>query len=221
METTGQITNITQTFPARETMVTIKVAAAPAEVEKLKDKELTIGLKRYRKKRTTDSNAFYWLLVGKLASHDRISRTEMHNRLLKEYGQESIIDGAFEWSVKPRDFKWERSEECHYKPTGKQVKLAKDGTLLDIYWVIRGSHTYNTEEMSILINGTIEECKERGIETMTPEELQRMFAAEESYAGNAKHKDWGTGHSGRQGKAARYLPEREGAGLHDRQDAGI
>lgn len=188
METTGQITNITQTFPARETMVTIKVAAAPAEVEKLKDKELTIGLKRYRKKRTTDSNAFYWLLVGKLASHDRISRTEMHNRLLAEYGQENLADGALEWSVKPQEFRWELSEECHYRPSGRHVRL-DDGTLLDIYWVIRGSHTYNTEEMSILINGTTEECKERGIETMTPEELQRMFAAEESYGANAKHKD--------------------------------
>lgn len=186
METVGQISNIQMTFPERKTMVTIEVESAPADVERLRGRRLTISLKQYRRKRSTDSNAYYWLLVGKLANHDHVSRTEMHNRLLAEYGQESIVDGILEWSVKGTDFRWERSEECHYKPSGRHVFL-NDGTMLDIYWVVRGSHSYNTEEMSVLINGTIEECRERHIETMTPEELQRMFAAEENYAGNAKH----------------------------------
>lgn len=186
METVGQISNIQMTFPERKTMVTLEVESAPADIERLRNRKLTVSLKQYRRKRSADSNSYYWLLVGKLASHDNISRTEMHNRLLAEYGQESIIDGVLEWSVKAPDFKWERSEECHYKPSGRHVSL-NDGTLLDIYWVVRGSRTYNAEEMSILINGAVEECKERHIETMTPDELQHLFAMEEGHASHAEH----------------------------------
>jgi hypothetical protein len=43
--------------------------------------------------------------------------------------------------------------------------------------VMRGSHTYDTREMSRLIDGTVEEAKELGIETLTPEQLERMKAS--------------------------------------------
>lgn len=42
--------------------------------------------------------------------------------------------------------------------------------------MLRGSSTYDTAEMSTLINGLVEECKDLGIETMTPQELERMMA---------------------------------------------
>ena len=37
-----------------------------------------------------------------------------------------------------------------------------------------GSSRYNTAEMSHLLDGLIYECKVLGIETATPEELERM-----------------------------------------------
>lgn len=39
---------------------------------------------------------------------------------------------------------------------------------------MRGSHTYNTAEMSKLIDGTVSEAKELGIETMTPDQIEEM-----------------------------------------------
>jgi hypothetical protein len=42
---------------------------------------------------------------------------------------------------------------------------------------LRGSHTYDTKEMSRLIDGVVEAAKELGIETLTPEQLERMKAA--------------------------------------------
>lgn len=182
METVGQIRDIQITFPERKTIVTIEVEAAPADVERLRDRRLTVNLKRYRKKRSMTSNAYYWLLAGKLAKVQNISLTEMHNRLLADYGAESVIDGALEWSLKPRDFNWLESTECHYRPSGRSVMLG-DGTVVDIYWVIRGSRTYNTEEMARLIDGVIYECKANHIETMTPDELARMFAGERNGTG--------------------------------------
>lgn len=45
------------------------------------------------------------------------------------------------------------------------------------YMMLRGSHEYDTREMSQLIDGLISECREVGIETLTPGELERMMAA--------------------------------------------
>lgn len=43
------------------------------------------------------------------------------------------------------------------------------------YVMLKGSSDYDTREMSELIDGLVSECKECGIETATPEELQRML----------------------------------------------
>lgn len=185
MQTVGRIENM-YPYPGNETIVILKMDASAVQLDKYRDKVLAVNLKPYRKKRSTTSNGYYWILVRELCNKLRISQTEMHNRLLADYGQELIIDGVMDYSLKDHNFQWLRSEEGHYKPSGRSVTLP-DGTVLDIYWTVRGSSTYNTEEMSILIDGAIQECKELGIETMTPEELQRLFAAEGNYAGNAEH----------------------------------
>jgi hypothetical protein len=59
-------------------------------------------------------------------------------------------------------------EEVHME----LIKIGEDGA----YWyrAYRGSHTYNTEEMARLIQGTVMECKDHGIETATPEEIAQM-----------------------------------------------
>ena len=40
-----------------------------------------------------------------------------------------------------------------------------------------GSSSYDTREMSVLINSIVDDCKEQGIETMTPDELKSMVEA--------------------------------------------
>ena len=36
--------------------------------------------------------------------------------------------------------------------------------------MMSGSSTYDTKEMSVLINGLVTECKEQGIETLPPDD---------------------------------------------------
>ena len=65
--------------------------------------------------------------------------------------------------------------EIHLAPTDT-LEVAEDQTILRVYQKLKGSHEYNTKEMSDLLNGLISECKEMGIETATPEEIARMIA---------------------------------------------
>jgi hypothetical protein len=39
---------------------------------------------------------------------------------------------------------------------------------------MRGTHTYNSKEMSLIIDSVVMEAKELGIETLPPEVLARM-----------------------------------------------
>ena len=66
----------------------------------------------------------------------------------------------------PEEFMWEQ-ESIHCIP----VKYEAVATFYKVY---RGSHTYDTKEMSALIDGTVADAKELGIETATPNELMRM-----------------------------------------------
>ena len=64
-------------------------------------------------------------------------------------------------------------EFCHLQPTASTT-TNKAGKLFRINLVMRGSHTYDTKEMSELIKGTVAEAKELGIETATPQEIKEM-----------------------------------------------
>ena len=56
------------------------------------------------------------------------------------------------------------------------VKPGKGGAMYRTYMMLKGSSEYNTKEMSHLIDGLVSECKEMGIETLPPEELERMMS---------------------------------------------
>lgn len=144
---------------------------------------VTVEIKKFKQKRSLDANAYYWLLLTRLGDKLNLSKPHLHNILLRRYGQPEIIDGKMIYLVLPdSDFGAHKADEAdtyHIKPT-TEVKAGKNGELFRTYVMLRGSSTYNTEEMAHLIEGLISECKEVGIETATPEELTRMLALYEA-----------------------------------------
>lgn len=143
--------------------------------EELKDSEIDIEVKKHRKKRSLDANAYYWVLIGKLARRVCASLPEVHNRMLQLYGQIEEIEGEAVCVVIPDTEEAERkirqSDVYHLKPT----TAIRPGEEHDyrVWLQMRGSSTYTTDEMAQLISGLISECKEVGIsdaEIATPEE---------------------------------------------------
>ena len=128
-----------------------------------------LDIKKHREKRSLNANAYFHVLVDKLRQALHISFAECKNNLITSYGQLEYIDDA-PVTIKtniPADVMRE-NETLHCKP------LHVEDT--DAYWyrVYRGTHTYNSQEMAMLIDGTIEECKAQGIETLTPNELLKL-----------------------------------------------
>ena len=142
--------------------------------------KLDVEIKKHSKKRSKEANRYYWELSSRLAEALHVSKPYIHNYLLRKYGQLEIISGQAIYAVLPdTDEAMKKADEdqmVHLRPTS-EVKMGKDGTMFRTYLMIKGSHEYNTKEMSELIDGLVIECKEMGIETLPPEELERMMAA--------------------------------------------
>lgn len=142
--------------------------------ENLKDCEkIAITIKKYRKKRSLDANAYFHVLVGKIADAIGNSKPAVKNMLLSKYGQYAIENDSLVHLIIREDIDVSEREDIHLSPTSC-VKTLDDGRLYRVYRLMRGSHTYNTVEMSRLIDGTVQEAKELGIETMTPDQLEEM-----------------------------------------------
>ena len=134
------------------------------EIEKIKDVEkLTIEAKRYKKKRSLTANDYFWQLADKMAKKLKSDKWTMYLLQLSKYGvfvDMRIIPQA----VKELDKTFRYVELLHE---------TEEYTYVRAYY---GSSTYDTEEMSNLIDGTVEDAKVLGIETMTPDDLERLVA---------------------------------------------
>lgn len=133
------------------------------------DELLTIEVKQYRKGRSLNANAYFHVLVDKMAKVNKITATAQKNMLLSDYG---ALD-AETFLVMKDSIDYLELDYLHLRPT-TQTKLGNDNELYRYYRVIKGSHEYDTKEMSQLIDGTVSECKELGIDTMTHDELEHM-----------------------------------------------
>ena len=149
---------------------------------KLIGSAIRLDIVKWREKRSSDANAYYWCLLSEFADVIRFSKPYAHNYMLRRYGQREIVDGRLLYVILPDGDNGSRiadeAETYHIVPTS-EVKFGTDGTAFRTYIMLRGSHTYDTNEMSKLIDGLVSECKEQGIETLPPEELERMMQAYE------------------------------------------
>jgi hypothetical protein len=130
-----------------------------------------IAIKRITKHRSLNANAYFHVLVGKIADKLHISKARAKNQLLGRYGQRELTEsGQLIISVRS-DIDMMEREDLHCVPVGYGKANETEFT----HWaIVRPSHTYDNLEMNTLITGTVDEAKELGIETLTPNELERM-----------------------------------------------
>lgn len=184
-ELRGRLVDIVRDVFSGSFRITLEVFQIPRGIDALRDTELAISLKKWRNRRSLTANAYYWVLVSKIADYIHAPQGEVHNRLLRDYGQLEMVDGSLLTVMVPETqeamARVDRAELYHLKPTGHMVE-GKDGRQFRAYFVIKGSSEYDTKEMATLIDGAVQEAQEMGIETLPAEELKRMMEAyDEAY----------------------------------------
>ena len=137
--------------------------------ELMKHEKLSIEIKKYRKKRSSDANAYFWSLVDQLAENQNIKKEQVYRNAIRDIGGNSetvcIIDKAVEKFRRG----WEHNGLGWVTDTFPS-KL-EGCTNVILYY---GSSTYDTAQMSRLIDNIIADCKEAGIQTETPDEIAKM-----------------------------------------------
>ena len=175
----GNIVQIYRDYGRRKWMITLETDQdITEEYERLKDKVVSVVVKLFRKSRSLNANAYYWQLLGKICEVTGENAAYRHNMNLRECGYIELIDGQAVYVVIPDTEEAEKKvdayESVHLKPTS-QIKGGKDGKLYRTYMMLRGSHTFDTKEMSRLIDIVIGQAKDLGIETATPDQIAEML----------------------------------------------
>lgn len=139
---------------------------ALSEFDAIKDEpELEITAQKLRKRRSLNANTYFWQLCDKIAKRLNSTKDRIYLIQLRNYGV--FIDVK----VLPQAYKM-LEEQFRYT---ELLPTAEEGWTFARCYI--GSSSYDTKQMADLINGTVAEAKELGIETLTPSELQRMVDA--------------------------------------------
>lgn len=130
---------------------------------------LILEFKKKTKKRSLNANAYFWEIAGKLADKLQTTKEAVYRQAIRDVGVYRIV------SIDP-DIADELISDWQSKGLGwiaeKMMSWYHDKQNVIFY---RGSSVYNTKQMSRLIDWIVDEAKEQGIETLTPEERCRML----------------------------------------------
>ena len=134
--------------------------------------DVSIEIKKWREPRSKDANAYFHLLVNKIAEHQGLGNDEVKKNLVLEYGTlAKDDDGNTLGAMLPSSADME-----DFYPYAKWYKsMEMDGKKYDCYLFYKRTHTLDTKEMSRLIDGTVYVAKNLGIDTDTPEQVARYM----------------------------------------------
>lgn len=124
-----------------------------------------VEVKKFTEKRSLNANAYFHLLVGKIAEVVKLPMSEVKRKMVFDYGTQL---GAF---------RAEATIPLEAAFTYFQIIRESKGTKRPCVDVIvwKPTHTLDKAEMARLIDGVVEEAQQLGIETRTPNEIADML----------------------------------------------
>ena len=158
----------------RKQRITIEIDTDFREgFDALKGADIEVSIKKWRKKRSNDANAYFHVLVTAIAEARGISNDEVKQMLVVDYGSLARDeDGQIIGSKLPPSV----DVSVIYPYTKLYKQIVENGKPFNCYLVYKRSSDMDTKEMSRLIDGAVHEAKELGIDTDTPEERARWIS---------------------------------------------
>lgn len=169
MKFTGKVVSVSRDWQSDRINITFSVneISATAEIDKIKDEQkLSIEAVKYRKKRSLSANALLWACLGEIAAVLRTDKWDVYLLMLKRYGKYTYI------CVKPNVVDAVKAQWRECEEVGKITLNGQEAVQLLCYF---GSSTYNTKEMSVLLDGVISEMKEIGLQPPASREMQKAL----------------------------------------------
>lgn len=174
MQTTGQLVDLSMDFKTRKAKISLVLDTKELDVvERLKNEnKLSIELKKWYKKRSVDANSYCWVicdLIAKELSKNGITTKE-------EIYRDAILQiGTFEpFIAQEKSFEnfkriWEKQGLGFLvQEVSRKDKCVK----VNCYY---GSSSYDSKEMSLLIDLLVQLAKSLNIETKSKSEIDSLL----------------------------------------------
>lgn len=131
------------------------------------DKDKTFEIKEYKTKRSLNANSYCWVLLQKLADKLNTTKEELYRKYIKEKGifRTITIDNQ---AVSTFIHLWQE------KGIGWVCEVLNEGNTTTDLLAYYGTSSYNTKQMAYFIDYVVEEAKLQNIETLTPQEIERL-----------------------------------------------
>lgn len=148
------------TFTTRDKIGVLKLKTQSPE------KVLDLQVKEHREKRSLDANAYFHVLLSKIAEKTNVGLEDVKKRIVEDYGTVAFVARI------PAD----ADLETIYKYSKLIGESKGTKTPCNDWYIFKPTHELNTKEMARLIDGVIQEAKQLDIETKTPKELAEMMS---------------------------------------------
>ena len=199
MESKGRVRAVSIDYYTQKRIMTFEIDDCPAEeIDRLiKCEDLRITAKRWTDKRSNNANKYFWKLVGLIAEKQHLNDVVVHDKYLSQ-NKVFILDenGVMKYKIteeEPSEYgiiKWWNREESNFnyaffsnsgvplrKPDGSLIlnKRTNEPIMSYIYWRIKGTHEMDSKELSRVIEDVVFEANSLGIQTLPPEEAERLL----------------------------------------------
>lgn len=175
MQFTGKVCDVSIDVKSKLPKITFTINEKDAleQIDEiLSIEKLTVEAKKYRNQRSLDANAYFHVLVNKLARATKMSDSEMKVRMNLEYG--SIARNLDNTKVGIK-VPYGTNVEQFYPYCKKFGECIENNMTFEKYLLYKQTHELDTKEMSDLIQGVEDECRRLGIETKSKEEVESML----------------------------------------------
>lgn len=138
--------------------------------DELKDAPVEIEIKKAQKHRSMEANRYAWVLIDQIAARLHMKASEVYRNAIRDIGGVSS-SGYMKSDAVPvfREI-WEKGH------LGNQVEvLDEDEDGWSHIRIYHGSSTYDSAQMSALLDSLIQDAEALGIPTITPKEEERML----------------------------------------------
>lgn len=170
---------------ARNGTMTLTVSGIREDVwplyDHLRDAECEITIKKHRRKRSLNANAYAWVLIGQIAEKmSSITVGEYYRRAIKETGIKTNVICVPEKAVEAVISGWEHNG-AGWVAEKLDSKLPGCTNLRLIY----GSSSFDSAEMARFIDFLIQDAEALGIPTVTEAEIKKMIGGWDNAAESA------------------------------------
>lgn len=175
MKTVAKIVGANINFKTNKPVLMLEINSLSdfkSMVDEFNGKEkLSLEVKEYRERRSLDANAYFFVLADKLAEKLNTTKEEIYRNAIKQIGGVSETVCVKNQAVERLCEGW--CQNGIGWQTDTFPSKIEGCTNVILYY---GSSTYDTAQMSRLIDHIVQDCKAVGIETRSPDEIASILA---------------------------------------------